>query len=123
MSDDTLTGTATFTSWVEEPVPGPEAPAPRLAHAVVAFAYQGDIEGPSECHYVLHYAGPDTGTVVGLERIAAAGGVRVLRHEGTFGPDGVDIRFTDEAGATGGFHAGPEAKEWPWSLGAAGRTK
>jgi Protein of unknown function (DUF3224) len=123
MTDDTLTGTATFTSWAEEPAHGPEAPTPRLAHAVAAFAYRGDIEGPSECHYVLHYAAADAGSVVGLERIAAAGGVRVLRHEGTFGPEGVDIRFTDEAGATGGFHAGPEAKEWSWRLSGGGRTK
>lgn len=129
-----LTGTATFTSWDEEPGWDSGAPTPRLAHATVAFTYHGDIEATSTCQYVLHYTGDDRGVTAGLERVE--GRVRgesatvALRHEGTFGPDGVDMRWSVVPGSgtgalaglvgRGGFRAPAHATEWTWRLGGEG---
>ncbi|HET6953426.1 MAG TPA: DUF3224 domain-containing protein [Acidimicrobiales bacterium] len=130
-----FTGTATFTTWDEDPGWDTGAPVPRLAHAVVAFAFDGDLQGTSACQFVLHYTEEASGAVVGLERLdvrTALGepGTVALRSEGTFGTAGVTVAWTTVPGSgtgalaglalTGGFTAGEHAKEWTWWLGTAG---
>ena len=56
-----LSGTATVSSWDEEPGWDTDAPTPRLAHATVVFLYRGDLEVTSICQSVMHYADGVTG--------------------------------------------------------------
>jgi Protein of unknown function (DUF3224) len=134
MTATTFTGTATFTSWDEEPGWDSGAPVPRLAQAVVAFRFAGDLDGTSTSRSVMHYAGEDRGVTVGLERLdvrTAAGdeGSVVLRSEGVFDAEGVTVAWTvvpgtgsgefAGLGGTGGFTAGPHVKEWAWRLDLA----
>ena len=134
MTATTFTGTATFTSWDEEPGWDSGAPVPRLAQAVVAFRFAGDLDGTSTSRSVMHYAGEDRGVTVGLERLdvrTAAGdeGSVVLRSEGMFDAEGVTVAWTvvpgtgtgefAGLGGTGGFTAGPHVKEWAWRLDLA----
>lgn len=125
---DRLTGTATFTAWDEEPGWGSGAPVPRLATATVAFSFSGDIEATSDCRYILHYTGDHAGASTGIERVE--GRVRgepatvALRSEGSFDPDGVEIRWSVVPGSgtgalagargRGGFRAPAGAREWDW---------
>ena len=129
-----LSGTATFSSWDEEPGWDSDAPTPRLAHATVVFVYRGDLEATSTCQSVMYYADGAAGVTVGLERVE--GRLRgddasvVLQHEGTFGPDGVEIRWSVVPGSgtgalaefvgAGGFTAAQHTKEWTWHLDGEG---
>ena len=129
---ETLTGTATFSSWDEDPAYDSGAPVPRLAHATVVFAYEGDLVGTSTCQYVLHYRDGADGLAVGIERLQASlgedgpEGTVALRHDTRFGADGVDVTWSVVPGSgtgalaglagTGGFTAAPEAKKWSWRL-------
>lgn len=126
---DEITSTATFTSWDESPGFDDGAPLPRLATAEVAFAYDGDLTGTSECHYVLRYRADGTGTAVGFETITGTRdgdqGTLTLRHECRFEADGVttDLSVVDGTGAfasvsgTGTFQVGHGGKEWDWRVG------
>jgi hypothetical protein len=125
-----LTGTATFTSWDEEPGWDSGAPTPRLAHAMVTFVFSGDIEGTSSSQSVMHYADDASGVTVGIERLDGHVDGRpaglVLRHEGTFDADGVVVRWSVVSGSGtgalagfaggGGFTATAHSKEWTWRL-------
>jgi len=129
---DTLTGTATFSSWDEEPGYDSGAPVPRLAHATVVFAYDGDLVGTSTCQYVLHYTDDAGGVAVGIERLdvrlgdGGPEGAVALHHETHFGAGGVDVTWSVVPGSgtgalaglsgTGGFSSPPEGKEWTWRL-------
>lgn len=134
MTAITLTGTATFTSWDEEPGWDSGAPVPRLAQAAVAFRFAGDLDGTSASRSVMHYAGEEQGVTVGLERLDArtadgGEGTVVLRSEGAFDAAGVTVAWTvvpgtgtgafAGLGGTGGFTAGPHVKEWAWRLDLA----
>lgn len=124
-----MTSTATFTSWDETPGFDDGAPLPRLATAEVAFAYDGEVTGTSECRYVLHYGADGTGTAVGFETITGsrdgAEGTLTLRHECRFASDGVttDLLVVAGTGAfegvtgTGTFQVGHGGKEWSWGVG------
>ena len=126
----TSSGTAAFTSWDETPAFDASPPVPRLAHAVVRFEYDGALTATSTCQYVLRYDEGTTGTFVGLEEVAGAldgrRGTFVLRHDGTFGPDGVRTAWTvvpgtgtgDLAGLTGagGFTAPHGSDRWTYEL-------
>lgn len=129
-----LGGTATVSSWAEEPDWDSGAPTPRLAHATAVFEYRGDLEATSTCQSVMYYADGTTGVTVGLERVA--GRLRgddasvVLQHAGTFGPDGVEIRWSVVPGSgtgalagfvgAGGYAAAAHTKEWTWHLDGEG---
>lgn len=129
-----LTGTATFTSWDEQPGWDTGAPVPRLAHATVGFVYRGDFEGTSTCRYVLHHTSGRSGVAVGLERVQGTVDGReasfALRHEGTFDDEGVAMRVAivpgsgtgAMSGAAGGgdFRIPSHATEWTWRLDWAG---
>lgn len=124
-----LTSTATFTSWDETPGFDEGAPLPRLATAEVAFAYDGQVTGTSECHYVLRYGADGTGTAVGFETLTGtrdgAEGTLTLRHECRFTSDGVttDLAVVTGTGAfegvtgAGTFQVGHGGKEWDWRVG------
>lgn len=132
----TATGTATFTSWQEEPAHDSGAPLPRLAHATVTFAYEGDLIATSTCQYVMNYGANGESEFVGLESVAGSlqgrAGSFVLRHVGTYGPAGLDVAWTVLPGSgtdelsglagTGGYRVGAGEGEtdgvhrWPWTL-------
>lgn len=126
----TSTGTAAFTSWDETPAFDASPPAPRLAHAVVRFEYEGALTGASTCQYVLRYDEAMAGTFVGLEEVAGAldgrRGTFVLRHDGTFGAGGVTASWTVVAGSgtdelagltgAGGFSAPHGSDRWAYQL-------
>lgn len=126
----TSTGTAAFTSWDETPAFDASPPVPRLASAVVRFEYEGDLTATSTCRYVLRYDDAMAGTFVGLEEVTGTldrrRGSFVLRHEGTFGVDGVAASWTvvpasgtDELAAligTGGFRAPHGSDRWDYRL-------
>ncbi|CAN5494211.1 DUF3224 domain-containing protein [soil metagenome] len=132
MTNSTRTAHATmsFSSWDEDPGWGPDAPLPRLAQALVAFAYEGDLTATSSCRYSLSYGLDGRGTAVGFEAVdgaldGMAGGL-VIRHEAAFTPDGVELSFeVVEGSGTGGLegitgsgtsvadHGSPTS---PWSL-------
>jgi hypothetical protein len=106
----TLTGTATFTRWIEDPPHDAHPPVPRLAHAVVDFAYSGDLEARSVCHYVMSYRADGVADFVGLEQVdgtllGEAGGF-VLEQRGTFGPAGLDVDWTVCPGTASGSLVG-----------------
>ena len=125
-----LTGTATFTSWDEQPGWDSGAPVPRLAHTTVEFVFAGDIEATSTAQSVMHYTDDASGVSVGIERVeglvAGQPGTLALRHEGTFDTAGVAIRWTVVPGSgtgalagfagTGGFTAPAHTKQWTWRL-------
>lgn len=127
----TITASATFGSWVEEPDFGSEAPLPRIAHATVAFSYRGDLHAEGACQYVLAYGADGTGTGVGFEqvtgRIGEEDGEVVLRHDATFDASGVTCRYDVVAGSgtgafadatgSGSYQAGLGAETgWEWVL-------
>jgi hypothetical protein len=93
--------TFTMKSWDEHVVSG-AADSPRYAHARAAFDYSGIIEGTSTCDYLLYYPGAgheaEEQTGPGLERIEGSvdgrEGSFVIRHEATYGPDGIRLTFT-----------------------------
>jgi hypothetical protein len=133
MTDQTklqLRGTATFTSWQEDPSYDGDAPLPRLAHARVAFAWEGDITGSSACEYAMRYGAGGDGDAVGYELITASLDGRaatvVLRHECRFAADAVETTWSivegtgtgalEGAGGTGGFRAAHGGSSWPWTL-------
>ena len=125
---DEITSTATFTSWDETPTPDAEAPLPRLATAVVAFAYEGDLTGTSECRYVLRYDADGSGEATGYEtiegRLADEDGTLDLRHTCRFDADGVRDEVTTTGGtgamagldAAGSFAVGHGGQGWAWTL-------
>ena len=113
----TITATASFSSWDEEPAFGPDAPLPRLSQASVAFRYVGAFEGTGECRYVLSYSADGNGIGAGFERItgsvAGIEGEVVLRHEVTFEADGVTDRYEILTGSgTGAFAATSALGGW-----------
>jgi hypothetical protein len=130
----TSTGTAAFTSWDETPAFDASPPVPRLASAVVRFEYQGALVATSTCRYVLRYDEAMAGTFVGLEEVTGTlegrAGSFVLRHEGTFGADGVAASWTVVPGSgtdgladlsgSGGFQAPHGSDRWDYRLGHAG---
>lgn len=106
----TAHATMSFTSWDEDPSFGDDAPLPRLATALVAFAYDGDLVATSSSRSALSY-GPDgegsslgfetvTGTLHGLE------GGFVLRHEDVFTGTEVTLTYEIVAGSGTGALAG-----------------
>lgn len=125
-----LTGTATFTAWDEDPGWDSGAPVPRLARVQVTFAYHGDIEATSTSESVMHYTDEAIGVTVGVERVEGRvegrPGACALRHEGTFGPEGVEVRWSVVPGSgtgtlagvtgTGGYSVPIHDKEWSWHL-------
>jgi hypothetical protein len=130
----TLRGTATFTSWEEDPPFDSATEVPRLAHSRVRFAYDGDLRGDAEAQSILRYAddasGPHVGEVVGFEHVEAtvdgSPGTFALRSSGAFGPDGVRIQWSVVEGSGtgacrgwrggGGYQVGNDEKEWTWEL-------
>ena len=132
----TASGTATFTSWEEVPAHDSDPPVPRLSHATVAFAYEGDLVATSTCQYVMSYGTDGTCTFVGLERVEGSlqgrNGSFVLRHEGVYRPEGLEVGWTVVPGSgagelaglagTGGYEVAAGEGEsggmhrWPWHL-------
>ncbi len=126
----TATGTAKFTSWDEDPSFEGDAPLPRLAHATVAFEYQGDLNGTSTCYYVFSYGADGSGTAVGFEEVTGdlggVGGTLVLRHEASFTAEGVETTWQVAPGAStgglagvtgsGGYTVGSGGSDWTWTL-------
>jgi hypothetical protein len=116
--------TMRFTSWDEDPAYGPDAPLPRLATAVVAFAHEGDLTGTSECRYVLRYAADGTGEGVGYEVVTTDDGAVTLRHDARFTAEGVeaDVTVVDADGThaglrgTGRYAVGHGTESWPLVL-------
>ncbi len=99
-----------FSSWDEDPAWGDDAPLPRLARALVAFGYEGDLAAISTCRYTLSYGPDGRGTALGFEAVEGslegrAGGF-VLRHEASFTATGVDVSFTIVPGSGTGDLAG-----------------
>lgn len=133
MTDQTklqLRGTATFTSWQEDPPYDGDAPLPRLAHARVAFAWEGDLTGTSTCEYAMRYGADGDGDSIGYEQVTATVDGRpatvVLRHQCRFAADAVETTWSIVggtgtgalAGATGhgGFRAVHGEPRWSWTL-------
>jgi hypothetical protein len=126
----TATGTATFTTWDEDPPYGEGAPLPRVASATVAFRYEGDLSGASTSRSVLSYGPDGAGTAVGFEefrgRLGDVEGTFVLRHEDVFGPEGVTTRWEVVPGSgtgglagytgSGGYQVGHGSSTWTWVL-------
>jgi hypothetical protein len=126
----TARGTATFTSWVEDPPYDGDAGLPRLASATVAFEYQGDLVATSTGRYVLSYGPDGAGVGVGYEELTGslggAEGTMVLRHEDVFDERGVVTRWTIVEGSgtgafagytgEGGFEAPHGSASWDWAL-------
>lgn len=122
--------TMSFSRWDEDPGFGPDAPLPRLAQALVAFAYVGDLVATSSCRYSLSYGPDGHGTALGFEAIDGTlhgvDGGFVIRHEATFTPDGVTLAFDVVDGSgTGGLEgitgsgtsvADHGSQASPWSL-------
>ncbi len=112
MSTDPTTAIATmsFSSWDEDPGWGPDAPLPRLAQAVVAFGYDGDLAATGDCRYTLSYGADGQGTALGFETVTGTLGHRagsfVLRHEAAFTATGVEVTFTVVEGSGTGDLAG-----------------
>jgi len=109
-TERTANATMSFSSWDEDPGFGPDAPLPRLAQALVAFGYEGDLVATSSCRYSLSYGADGRGTAVGFEAIdgtldGAVGGF-VIRHEAAFTPDGVQLSFDVVEGSGTGALAG-----------------
>jgi len=81
--------TATFEikSWNEAPWNETDG-SPKLTHATVAKAYQGDINGEGKLEYLMMYRADGSATVTGLERVVGSVGGRqgsfVLQHTGAF---------------------------------------
>lgn len=98
--------TFTMKSWDERVISGADD-SPRYAHARAVFDYSGIIQGTSTCDYLLYYAGAgyesEEQTGPGLERIEGSVGGRtgsfVIRHEATYGPDGIRLAFSVVAGS------------------------
>ena len=70
-----------------------EVQGAKLTHAEVTYRYEGDVEGTSTVHYLMHYREDGTGQFTALERFdgtvhGRAGGF-VLQHSGTF--DGMQV--------------------------------
>lgn len=109
----TTTGSYTTTGWDEQVVSG-AGDGPRYAHVRATFTYTGVIEGTSTCDYLLYYdgAGYDGAgfAAPGLERIEGSvhgrRGSVVLRHEVTYGADGIRDTFTVVPGSGTGELAG-----------------
>jgi hypothetical protein len=105
--------TFTMKSW-DEHVAGGGDGSPRYAHARAVFDYSGAIQGTSTCDYLLYYAGAgyetEEQTGSGLERIEGSvgghSGSFVIRHEATYGPDGIRLAFTVVPGSGTGELAG-----------------
>jgi hypothetical protein len=132
----TANGTATMTSWVETPPHDAGLEAPRLAHALVEFAYEGDLVATSTCHYVLAYRTDGIASFRGLEQITGdlqgVEGSFIISQEGTFAGGAIEVRWTvlDGSGTgslvglrgTGGYAVAAGEGEidgeqrWRWSL-------
>jgi|ERR1051326_406459 hypothetical protein len=82
----------------------------KITHAVVAFAYSGDVEGDGAMQYLMLYRDDGTATVVGMERITAqlAGrsGSFVLQHSGSYADGVASGEFEVVAGSGSGQLAG-----------------
>lgn len=125
-----ITASATFGSWEEVPGFGPDAPLPRLAHATVAFSYEGEFTGSGAAQLLLSYGPEGSGEGVGYERLTGTIGDEpgevVLRHTSAFGADGVTQRYhIVEGSGTGAFAGttgsgtyavGEGGSTWAWSL-------
>ena len=95
---------------------------------MVAFSYEGDLTGTSECRYVLRYDADGSGEATGYEtiegRLGGEGGTLGLRHTCRFDPDGVPTEITTTGGtgalagldAAGSFEVGHGGQGWPWTL-------
>lgn len=94
----TANATMSFSNWDEDPPSGDDAPLPRLAQALAAFGYEGDLDANSTCRYTLSYGPDGQGTAVGFEAVEGSLGGRtggfVLRHEASFTASEVEISFT-----------------------------
>lgn len=100
-------------SWDESTWEGADARATsgrKQSHARVTYAYDGDLKGESELHYLMSYNEDGTGTFVGMERFS--GSVRgkeggfVLSHTGTFDSEAVRGELTVAPGSGTGELAG-----------------
>jgi len=108
-----MTNTFTMRSWDERIVSGPED-GPRYAHAHATFGYRGLIEGESACDYLLYYPSAGfTGSAhpaPGFERIEGTvdgrKGSFVIRHDVSYGADGVHGTFRVVEGSGTGELAG-----------------
>ena len=128
-----LTGSATFTSWDEEPGYDAGAPVPRVARAAVVFQLEGDIVGTSTCHYAMYYAGENEGVGLGIELLEATvdgeEGTVALRNEAAFA-GAVDVTWTVVPGSgtgafkgfegSGGYRAEAHSTTWNWRLDGEG---
>lgn len=128
-----LTGSATFTSWDEEPGYDTGAPVPRVARASVVFRLEGDIVGTSTCHYAMYYASETEGVGLGIELLEATvdgeDGTVALRNEAAFA-GAVDVTWTVVAGSgtgafkgfegSGGYRAEANSTTWNWRLDGEG---
>ena len=125
-----ITASASFTAWNEEPGFGPDAPLPRLAHATIAYAYAGEVTAAGSCQYVFSYAASGRGVGVGFERVVGTLGAEpgevVLRHDVTFSPDGVvvELAIVPDSGTgafqrttgSGGYTVSEGHSNWEWTL-------
>ncbi len=119
-----------FTTWEEDPSWEGDPPLPRLAQATVAFSYTGHTKAEGDCRYVLSYGADGTGTGVGLERLTGTVDGKtaevVLRHDVTFGADGVVVEVSTVDGTGTGVFEGRTGRGrytaahgeegWDWSL-------
>ena len=132
----TSTGTSRFTSWDDDPAYGDGAPVPRVAWADVEFSWEGDLVGTSTCRFAFRYDAEGACAILGFEEVTGRleggdeGGF-ALRHEGTFGADGLDLRSSVVEGSgvgalasvagTGSVTAPAGDQTCRWTLELTGR--
>lgn len=101
------TGSFESTSWEEQPLRD-VAGAPKLAHASMVSAFQGDIQGEGSSEYLISYLDEEAGKAyfVGSERVSGKIGDRsggfLIHSEGTHENNGLQATWKIVPGSGSG---------------------
>lgn len=96
--------------WDEKPTSEAEEGGQKISHALVGYAFTGDLSGESKLDYSMFYSSPAEAEFIGFEQVRAElaekKGTFVLRHEGTFANGAASAQVEVVAGSGTGDFAG-----------------